>query len=144
MPDRIVIEFDNEEKKSASVKDQERIIIDFEEEKKAIDPGELQESIADKISKTIVSSFYRGDAGLSNSFNTGIKFPEGIAHGFRKKFSIIQKDEFFNSILENNKYIVTSSKNGNVFLTDKLSGKINHKIFFENESFEKTGLVYNN
>ncbi|MDQ3194657.1 MAG: hypothetical protein M3P82_06625, partial [Bacteroidota bacterium] len=144
MSERLIIEFDNEPDKPVRAKAEDRIIIDLEEEEKVTDKGSNEESSEDKICRSNVSSFYKGNTGLSNSFITDIKFPEGIEQGFRKKFSINLKDEFFNSLLENNRYIITTSKSGNVYVTDKFSGRIKDKIFFDNESFEKTGLVHNN
>lgn len=142
MPERIVIEFSDEEDKSR--KEQERIIIDLDTEKKRIEIEDIEQSHEEIILKSKVNSCYRGNPHLSNSFETDIKFPAGIEQGFRKKFSLNIQDEFFNSILENNRFVVLSSKNGNVYLIDRFNGAIKDKIFFEYESFEKTGLVYFN
>ncbi|MEO8664156.1 MAG: WD40 repeat domain-containing protein [Ignavibacteria bacterium] len=148
MPERIIIEFDDEEEKPRPAPDENRIIIDFEnkteEDKKVLNVEKIEESNEEKIRRSKISSFYKGNTSLSNSFDTAIKFPEGIEQGFRKKFSVSLKDEFFNSLLENNKYIFASSKSGNIFLIDRFSGRVKDKIFFEKESFEKTGLVCNN
>ena len=156
MSEKIIIEFDDEEEKKSTAenknrgKDNEenRIIIDFnsepEKEEKIIEVGEIEAGFEEKIRNSEVNSFYRGNPYLNNSYNTDLKFPEGIDKGFRKKFSIKLKDEFFNSVLENNRYIILASRTGNIYLTDRFTGKLKDKILLENESFEKTGLVFDN
>lgn len=146
MPDRIIINFDDEKEKPRKPEnkaDGDRIIIDFGEEKKE-DVKTLEKSYESKILDAKVNFFFRGNSHLNNSFDTELSFPEGIEQGFRKKFSINLEDEFFNSLLENNRYIILSSKSGSVYLIDRFTGAIKDKIFFENETFEKTGLVYQN
>lgn len=144
MSERIIVEFDDEEEK----KEEERIIIDLDETKEMFDQPlqieNIEERYEEKILKSKISSFSAGNPHLSNSFESNLIFPEGIEQGFRKRFSLDLKDEFFNSVLENNRFIVLSSKSGNVYLADRFSGKINDKIFFEYEAFEKTGIVYQN
>jgi hypothetical protein len=156
MSEKIIIEFDDEEEKKSTAenknrgKDNEenRIVIDFnsepEKEEKIIEVEEIEAGYEEKIRNSEVNSFYRGNPYLNNSYNTDLKFPEGIDKGFRKKFSIKLKDEFFNSVLENNRYIILASRTGNIYLTDRFTGKLKDKILLENESFEKTGLVFDN
>lgn len=161
MSEKIIIEFDDEEENNKQAEgkaeeknkdkkdsDDNRIVIDFdiepEKEKKIIEVEDIEAGYEEKIRNSEVNSFYRGNSFLNNSFITDLKFPEGIDNGFRKKFSIRLRDEFFNSILENNKYIITASRTGSIYLTDRFTGKIKDKIFIENESFEKTGIVYEN
>lgn len=176
MSERIIIEFNDDEKKK---KDDERIVISFDDEKAEKSPQELKktsepesaqeiieaiesesevieienvpviieeksESNEEKIKKSKINSYYRGSAGSNNFYESSIKFPEGIENSFRKNFSLNLVDEFFNSILENNEYIVLSSCNGNVYFIDRFTGKIKEKMYFENESFEKTGIVIEN
>ena len=156
MSEKIIIEFDDEEEKKSTAenkkkgKDNEenRIVIDFdsepEKEEKIIEVEEIEAGYEEKIRNSEVNSFYRGNPYLNNSYHTDLKFPEGIDKGFRKKFSIKLKDEFFNSVLENNRYIILASRTGNIYLTDRFTGKLKDKILLENESFEKTGIVYDN
>jgi len=146
MSERIIIEFADYEakKKEEGKKEEDRIIIDLDETKEKVEVDNIEESYEEKILKSRIDSFSAGNAHLSNSYESNLKFPEGIEQGFRKRFSLNLKDEFFNSVLENNRFIILSSKSGNVYLADRFSGKINDKIFFEYESFEKTGLVYQN
>lgn len=156
MSEKIIIEFDDEEEKKSTAenkkkgKDNEenRIVIDFdsepEKEEKIIEVEEIEAGYEEKIRNSEVNSFYRGNPYLNNSYHTDLKFPEGIDKGFRKKFSIKLKDEFFNSVLENNRYIILASRTGNIYLTDRFTGKLKDKILLENESFEKTGLVFDN
>lgn len=142
MSERIIIEFDDG--KDNKKKEDERIVIDFDKAEDKIVIEEIEESYERKILKAKINSCYRGNTGISNYYESNLKFPEGIEKGFRLKKSLQLEDEFYNSILENNRFIVLSSKKGNAYLIDRFSGKINQKIFFENESFEKTGLVYEN
>ncbi len=149
MPDRIIIEFDDKGDKPKKVDQKEdRIVIELdneiEKEKKIIEIEEIEASSDDKILNSKINSFFKGNSHLNNFFETDLKFPEGIEKGFRKKFSVNVKDEFFNSILESNKYIILTSRSGNIYLIDRFTGEAKDKIFCENESFEKTGLVYEN
>ncbi len=141
MPDRIIIEFDDEKNKTE--KDETRLVINLDEEKK-IEVDNFEEDYEESILKSKINSFYKSGPGLDNYFESELKFPEGIDKGFRKKFSLSIKDEFFNTILESNRFIILSSKGGNIYLIDRFKGVITEKIFFENETFEKTGLVFNN
>ncbi|MDZ4710886.1 MAG: hypothetical protein SGI89_01010 [bacterium] len=142
MSERIVIDFDDEKDKPKP--EENRIVIDLDEEKKVIDIEKIEESREERILNSKINSYYCGGPDLSKYVETDIRFPEGIDHGFRKKFSTKIKDEFFNSILENNRFIILSSGNGSVYLIDRFTGKVQDKIFFEHENFEKTGLVYDN
>jgi len=161
MSDRIIIDFDGEEKepeKKAEKNDQDsnRILIEFDdttdetemelsgENQKEIQKDIRKESPEEAFLKTKVNCFYKGNSYLNNSFNSKLKFPEGIDQSFRKKFSKNLKDEFFNSILQNNRYIILSSRKGNIYLIDRTTGFSERKLSFDDESFEKTGLVYEN
>lgn len=142
MSERIIIEFDDQEDKPK--KEDNRIVIDLDEKKEKIEVEDIEAGNDELILKSGINSYFRGNFHLNNFFETDLKFPEGIEQGFRKKFSINIKDEFFNSILENNKYIILTSRSGNIYLIDRFTGNLKEKIFFENESFEKTGLVFEN
>jgi hypothetical protein len=161
MSDRIIIDFDGEEKepeKKAEKNDQDsnRILIEFddttdetemeyhEKNQKENQKEDRKESPEEAFLKTKVNCFYKGNSYLNNSFNSKLKFPEGIDQSFRKKFSKNLKDEFFNSILQNNRYIILSSRKGNIYLIDRTTGFSERKLSFDDESFEKTGLVYEN
>jgi len=153
MTDRIIIDFDGEEKKPEKVPekdDQEsnRILIEFDdtsgEKEMELPEKSLTESPEEAFLKSKVNCFYKGNSYLNNSFNSRLKFPEGIDQSFRKKFSKNLKDEFFNSILQNNRYIILSSRKGNIYLIDRTTGFSERKLSFDDESFEKTGLVYEN
>ena len=161
MSDRIIIDFDGEEKepeKKAEKNDQDsnRILIEFddttdetemqhhEKNQKENQKEDRKESPEEAFLKTKVNCFYKGNSYLNNSFNSKLKFPEGIDQSFRKKFSKNLKDEFFNYILQNNRYIILSSRKGNIYLIDRTTGFSERKLSFDDESFEKTGLVYEN
>lgn len=142
MAERIVIDFGNEEEKPK--KTEERIVIDLDEDVKKIEIDDIEKSYEEQISKSKIDFFFRGNPNLSNSYETELKFPEGIDQGFRKLFSIDCGDRFFSSILVNNRHIVLSSRSGSIYLIDRFRGRIRNKIFFNDEIFEKTGLIYGN
>ena len=150
MSERIIIDFDDNGKDDSNKKKDnagERIIIDFEDSidnPEVMDISEIPESSVEKLLKSKVNSFYKGSSGLNNYFESELIFPEGIDNSFRKKFSLKFADEFFNTILENNKFIILSSGKGNIYFIDRFTGKLKGKLFFENDSFEKTGIVYEN
>jgi hypothetical protein len=153
LSERIIIEFDDSDGKEPEKKKEEKLIIELDEKNEQDEDifAELtekaevkEETYQERLLKQKINSSYRGNQGISNFFESSIKFPEGIENSFRKKFSLELKDRFYNSVTENNRFIILSSGKGNVYLIDKISGYITGKMFFENESFEKTGLVYNN
>jgi len=143
VPDRIIIDLDDESKKDDR-KESERIVIDFGSKEEKIEVGEIEESHEKKILKSKFNSFYRGNTGLSGYFESSLKFPEGIEQGFRTKYGIELEDTFLNSILENNRYIILTSVKGKVYFIDRFTGKLNESIYLENEIFEKTGVVVDN
>jgi hypothetical protein len=59
-----------------------------------------------------INSFYKGSANLNGFFKSDLKFPEGIDKSFRRKHHLEIKDNFLNSVLENNKYFILSSVSG--------------------------------
>lgn len=142
MSDRIIIDFENEEEKPGN--GEERIVIDFDSEEKRIEIEDFEKSYEEQISKSRIDFYFRGNPLLNNSYETELKFPEGIDKGFRRMFSTDCGDGFFNSILVNNRHIILASRKGNVFLVDRHRGKIRNKIFFNDEVFEKTGIVHEN
>jgi len=153
MSEKIEISFDDEE--SISKKKKEKIEIDFDENKEIeIDKHTLEKEseliannkkdINKEILNSTVDSFFHGNPALTCYYDSGLKFPEGIEKGFRRRYSVELKDTFLNSILENNKFIVLTSSSGSVYFVDRFSGEIQGKYFFENAIFEKTGLVFKN
>ncbi len=146
MAERIIVDFDDEKDsgKAEKAREENRIVIDFDEEIIKADSEGTEKRVEEIIPDKKINSGFRGNLHINNSYYTELKFPEGIENGFRLKFGINLKDEFFNAILENNIYIILSSRNGNVYLIDRQTGVLKEKIFLENESFEKTGLVYEN
>lgn len=147
MPDRIVIDFEDEKEDKGNAEraeDQNRIIIDLGEEEKNTEAEIPVMNYEEIIVNSKINSCFRGNSYLNYSYDSELQFPEGIEQGFRKKFGLYIKDSFFNSILENNKFIILTSKNGNIYFVDRYKGSVKDKIFLEYESFEKTGLVYEN
>ena len=157
MTDRIIIDFEGEDKEPEKKKgentvnetekdsqENDRIIIDLSDTPEEKEIEVIEESYEEIFVKEKVNCFYKGNSYLNNSFSSRLKFPEGIDQGFRKKFSKNLKDEFFNSILQNNKFIILSSRKGNIYLIDRFNGSSEKKFSFDDESFEKTGLVYEN
>lgn len=142
MSERIIIDFGDEENKPAP--EESRIVIDFNDTSKKIEIDDLEEDAERKYLNSKINSCFRGNEHLNYFYESNINFPEGIDQGFRKRFSLKIDDEFFNSVLENNKYIILSSRKGSIYLISKLSGKVENKIYHDGESFEKTGLVDEN
>jgi hypothetical protein len=143
MPERIIIEFpeDNTNDKS------NRLEIDINEEI-SLAPAEPKINHEEQNRKNIldskINSFYKGSPNLNGFFKSDLKFPEGIDKSFRRKHHLEIKDNFLNSVLENNKYFVLSSVSGNVYFIDRFDFSIKSKIFIEENVFEKTGLVIEN
>jgi hypothetical protein len=156
MPDeRIEISFDNEDKKPEQEK--ERLVIDFgvntkEEIVSEVSNDEITNdeknspgiSLEEQIKALKVDSFYKASPALNNYYTSDIKFPEGIERSFRENSITELKDTFLNSILETNKYIIVSSFGGSIYAVDRFSKKLVFRLSFAGESFEKTGLIYEN
>ncbi|CAN5595439.1 hypothetical protein BH10BAC5_BH10BAC5_28080 [soil metagenome] len=98
----------------------------------------------ESILSSLVDSHYRGNPSLTGKFISEMPYPEGIGVTFRKKFISLLKDEFLNTILENNRFIAASSVLGNIYLTDRFTGSIKFKISPPNAVFEKTGVTLRN
>lgn len=139
MPERIVIEFPEDEKK-----DNERIEIDFQDEVQVLPKINHEEIQRKNIEEAKINSFYKGSANLNGFYKSDLKFPEGIDKSFRRKFHLEIKDSFLNSILESNKYFILTSISGNVYFIDRFDFSVKNKIFIEENVFEKTGIVFEN
>ena len=150
MTERIIIDFDDEKEKpkkansDKKVPEKERIVIDLSEELNKIDIEHIEETYEDQILRQKVDCFYKGGSGLNNFYESSLNFPEGIEKGFSQSFRINLKDDFFNSVLFNNRYIILSSCTGHVYFTDRFTGYTEHKAHIKEQVFEKTGLVYSN
>lgn len=144
MPERIVIEFpeDNNNDKSGKL---EIDLTEYISNKLSIEPKvNHEESNRKNISDSKINSFYKGNPNLNGFFKSDLKFPEGIDKSFRRKHHLEIKDNFLNSVLENNKYFILSSVSGNVYFLDRFDFSVKSKIFIEENVFEKTGLVLEN
>ncbi|MFZ1322048.1 MAG: hypothetical protein WAT71_10885 [Ignavibacteria bacterium] len=159
MSERIIIDFDDdskgekeksgklnsEDKKSKPIgQENERIEIDLSEEINTIEIENIEETYEDKILRKNIDCCYKGTSGLNNYYESSLNFPEGIEKGFSQSFRINLKDEFFNSVLFNNRYLILSSYTGHVYFTDRFTGYVEHKMHMQEQSFEKTGLVISN
>ena len=153
MSEKIEISFDDEE--SNSKRNKEKIEIDFDEIKETETGESILETKSELITNDLkditevtlnstVDSFFHGNPALTCYSDSGLKFPEGIEKGFRRRYSVELKDTFLNSLLENNKFIVLTSSTGRVYFIDRFSGEIIERVFFENAVFEKTGFVFKN
>ena len=156
--DKIIISFDNEKPR----KKEDKILIDLDEKikvpaKDIDDKNELKEKVQikgntakEKISSEIntkelkINSNFRENPALTGFSSSDMSFPSGVENGFGETFTSNIKDVFLNSLLVNNLYLIASSKSGNVYFIDRNDGEIFDKIFFENESFEKTGFIFQN
>lgn len=140
MPERIIIEFPEDSKS-------DKIEIDLKDEisVEPVQPKINHEEVNRKnILDSKINSFYKGSANLNGFFKSDLKFPEGIDKSFRRKHHLEIKDNFLNSVLDNNKYFILSSVSGNVYFIDRFDFSIRNKIFIEENVFEKTGLVFEN
>ncbi|MBS1517777.1 MAG: hypothetical protein JSS91_06790 [Bacteroidetes bacterium] len=142
MSERIVIDFDDEEEKPK--KEKETIVIDLSEEINKIEIDNIEDTYEEKILKKNIDCSFRGNSGLNNFFESSLNFPEGIEKGFRQSFRISLRDDFFNSVLFNNRYVILSSCSGYVYFIDRFTGYVEHKIQIKDQIFEKTGLVISN
>jgi hypothetical protein len=155
MPDdNIEISFDdndNKESKRDPETDpeisEERIIIDFDAKEET--EAKVEEEITaptpeDVIRTSEIDSSYKANSQLNNFFPSAIKFPEGIESGFREGAKTDLKDSFLNSMLENNRFIITASVSGMIYFVDRFTKKLHRKVGIDNNSFEKTGLVHKN
>lgn len=135
MSEKIIISFDDENPEKPE-KAEEKIIIDFKTE-----PKEKSEK---KILSSVVNSHFKGNPQLTRFESNELTYPEGLENGFRKIYSINLRDNFLNSILLNNKFVVLTSTNGVVYFIDRISGGVVNKISITGESFEKTGIIIDN
>lgn len=135
MAEKIVISFDDETHDKPE-KAEEKIIIDLK-------PAEKPDNT--KIVKESVINFqYRGNPHLTGTDDSPLKYPAGLENGFGRIFSANLKDNFLNSILLNNKFVILSSSGGSVYFIDRFSGDFVSRCIIENEAFEKTGIVIKN
>lgn len=140
MPERIIIEFPEDEKS-----DKLEINLNDEISIQPVEPKvNHEESNRKNISDSKINSFYKGSPNLNGFFKSDLKFPEGIDKSFRRKHHLEIKDNFLNSVLESNKYFILSSVSGNVYFLDRFDFSVKNKIFIEENVFEKTGLVFEN
>jgi hypothetical protein len=135
MAEKIVISFDDETPKKPE-KAEEKIVIDFK-------PVEKIENTK-KVKESIVNFQYRGNPHLTGSDSNELDYPAGLENGFGKIFSVNFKNTFLNSLLLNNKFIILSSASGSVYFVDRFKGDLISKCIFENDAFERTGMVLNN
>lgn len=143
MPERIIIEFPEDLNNEKN--DKLEIDINDEISIQSIEPKVNQEEVNRKnILDAKINSFYKGSANLNGFFKSDLKFPEGIDKSFRRKHHLEIKDNFLNSVLENNKYFILSSVTCNVYFIDRFDFSVKNKIFIEENVFEKTGLVVDN
>ncbi len=145
MPERIIIEFPEDNEKSDRLEIDIKDDINEEISIQPIEPKVNHEEVNRKnILDAKINSFYKGSANLNGFFKSDLKFPEGIDKSFRRKHHLEIKDSFLNSVLENNKYFILSSTSGNVYFIDRFDFSVKSKIFIEENVFEKTGLVIDN
>ena len=151
MSEKIIIDIDDiHEEHPDDNTGKDRIIIDVSPESETSPPpakieiDAIEESIEAKIRQSKSDFYYKGNQGLCNNFETQLRFPEGIDRSFGSHFQMQLNDEFLSSLLVTNKYVVAASRSGCVYLADRFDGVFCDKIYFENQTFEKTGIVHNN
>lgn len=137
--EKIIISFDEDKPQ----KKDDKIIIDIGKDKKSA--AENKKAVSEiKYDELIINSFYKENSSLTSYSASELEYPSGIENGFGEIYSILLKDVFLNSILENNLYIIAASQKGNIYFVNRKDGKIFYKKFFENEHFEKTGFILKN
>jgi len=152
MSEKIEISFDDEE--SNSKRNKEKIEIDFDEIKETETGESTLETKSELITNELkditeitlnstVDSFFHGNPALTCYSDSGLKFPEGIEKGFRRRYSVELKDTFLNSLLENNKFIVLTSSTGRVYFIDRFSGEIIERVFLKMQ-YLKNRLCFQN
>ena len=151
MSEKIIIDIDDiHEEHPDDNTGKDRIIIDVSPESETSPPpakieiDAIEESIEAKIRQSKSDFYYKGNQGLCNNFETQLRFPEGIDRSFGSHFQMQLNDEFLSSLLVTNKFVVAASRSGCVYLADRFDGVFCDKIYFENQTFEKTGIVHNN
>lgn len=151
MSEKIIIDIDDiHEEHPDDNTGKDRIIIDVSPESETSPPpakieiDAIEESIEAKIRQSKSDFYYKGNQGLCNNFETQLRFPEGIDRSFGSHFQMQLNDEFLSSLLVTNKFVVAASRSGCVYLADRFDGVFCDKIYFENQTFEKTGVVHNN
>ncbi|MBI5403199.1 MAG: hypothetical protein HY959_07340 [Ignavibacteriae bacterium] len=135
MAEKIVISFDDEETEKPQ-KPEDKIIIEI---KPAEKPDKSKE-----IKNSTLNFQYRGNTHLAGLDESPLTYPAGLENGFGKIFSVSLKDNFLNSILLTNKFIILSSSGGSIYFVDRFRGELVSRCIIENEAFEKTGIVIKN
>ena len=151
MPEKIIIDLDDiHEEHPEDDTGNNRIIVDVPPESEEYAPpakieiDEIEESYEAKIRQSKTDFFFKGNPGLCNNFETQLRFPEGIDKSFGSNFQMQLNDEFLSSLLATSKYIIAASRSGNVYFADRFDGVFCDKFFFDDQAFEKTGVVHNN
>ena len=151
MSEKIIIDIDDiHEEHPDDNSGKDRIVIEVSPESESslpsakIEIDAIEESYEAKIRQSKADFYYKGNQGLCNNFETQLRFPEGIDRSFGSHFQMQLNDEFLSSLLVTNKYVVAASRSGFVYLADRFDGVFCDKIYFENQTFEKTGVVHNN
>lgn len=122
----------------------DKIIISFDDNDNS-DNQKIEINLNDSAPQSfdVISAFPFGNKGYSLCTDSMLDFPSGIDRSFGIEFNLNLKKIFINSLLESGRFIVLSSVDGSIFLIEKFTGKLFYKFYFENEKFEKSGIVLN-
>jgi len=129
--DKIIISFDDTQEPENQNPDKLKLEIELNTPAQVPSPAPVEK----------ISSFPYGDRGYTLNSNSPLDFPSGIERGFGVSFSLDLKHNFINSLIESSEYIITASVDGFINLIDKATGNLSYTFFFENERFEKAGVV---
>jgi len=148
MADRIVISFDDENNGFEGKKEKETGKIDLSsgfkinEEPPAEDIRKNLEQ--EKILQSELTCLNKSNNEHNSYYISDMLYPSGVDKGFNLNYSVDLNDEFFNSIIFNNRYFVLTSAASKIYLINRFDPQSQVSFFVENQKFEKSGLVFKN
>jgi hypothetical protein len=148
MADRIIISFDDEiipeENNKKVVPENADININANNPVAENDTKILTPELSEEIRLSEINLSYCANPSLSGFTDTKLKYPEGTESGFNKNYSLELEDEFFSSILINNRFIILTSRTSCAYFIDRFNPESKIIINIDGYNFEKTGCVIKN
>ena len=148
MADRIIISFDDDDNSPDEKKNEKSkgidITSDIPENREVMDEKIRINKDKDKILGSEISCLYKSNTEQNSFFISDLEYPSGVDKGFNLNYSIDLNDEFFSSIIYNNRFFVLTSAASKVYLIDRFNPESQFSFFIENQIFEKTGLILKN
>lgn len=143
MTDRIIISFDDEnEINSSNAENPVKPDINLNPK----NDNEIHHTHREENNyiESVVNCFYKSNPLSNNYYNSEFKFPEGLEKGFNLNYSLDLNDEFFSSVIYNNRNLILTSCSSKIYLIDRIKHEKRVSFFIENHIFEKTGCVIDN